>query len=209
LRILQERKGLAEPAAKAGSVVSPDDPAALLDRASLFRDRGVSLDTSIFASFSIEQTLRGSEAARPAERGASGRAAVVGPGLDFIDKNEESAYDYHPLQTVQPFAPYDSLLRLGLARAKSVSLTILDISPRVIEHIQPARERAAKNTGYVIQLPREVARPGPQDVVAYWNCVGDQVGTSVAPIPQARDLSRAEDASGAHPPGCGARLPAS
>ena len=110
------------------------------------------------------------------------RAAVIGPGLDFIDKNEESAYDYHPQQTVQPFALYDSLLRLGLARAKSVSLTILDISPRVIEHIQRARERAAKNTGYVIQLPRDVARPWPQDVVAYWKSVGDQVGTSVAPI---------------------------
>jgi SAM-dependent methyltransferase len=157
-------------------------PAALLDRASLFQDRGVSLDTSIFASFSIEQALRDLKQRGLLSEGQVARAAVIGPGLDFIDKNEESAYDYHPQQTVQPFALYDSLLRLGLARAKSVSLTILDISPRVIEHIQRARERAAKNAGYVIQLPRDVARPWPQDVVAYWKSVGDQVGTSVAPI---------------------------
>jgi hypothetical protein len=181
LRILQERKTLAERAAKA-SVGSPDDPAALLDRASLFRDRGVSLDTSIFASFSIEQSLRDLKQRGLLSEGQVARAAVIGPGLDFIDKNEESAYDYHPPQTVQPFALYDSLLRLGLASAKSLSLTVLDISPRVIEHVQRARERAAKNTGYVIQLPRDVARPWPQDVVAYWNSVGNQVGTSVTPI---------------------------
>ena len=172
---------LAERAAKA-SVASADDPAALLDRASLFRDRGVSLDTSIFAGFSIEQTLRDLKQRGLLSEGQVARAAVIGPGLDFIDKNEESAYDYHPQQTVQPFALYDSLLRLSLASAKSLSLTILDISPRVIEHIQRARERAAKDTGYVIQLPRDVARPWPQDVVAYWNSVGNQVGTSVAPI---------------------------
>lgn len=182
LRILQERKTLAERAAKAVSVGSPDDPATLLDRASLFHDRGVSLDTSIFAGFSIEQTLRDLKQRGLLSEGQVARAAVIGPGLDFIDKNEESAYDYHPPQTVQPFALYDSLLRLGLARAKSLSLTILDISPRVVEHIQRARERTAKNTGYVIQLPRDVARPWPQDVVAYWKSVGDQVGTSVAPI---------------------------
>ena len=46
------------------------------------------------------------------------RVAVIGPGLDFIDKNEESGYDYYPQQTLQPFALYDSLVRLGLARNK-------------------------------------------------------------------------------------------
>jgi hypothetical protein len=58
----------------------------------------------------------------------------------------------------------------------------LDISQRVIDHIQRARERARKNTGYVIQLPRDVSRPWPPELVSYWSSLGDQVGTAVAPI---------------------------
>jgi len=52
----------------------------------------------------------------------------------------------------------------------------------VIEHIQHARERAQKNSGYVIQLPRYVARPWPAESIAYWRALGDQIGSAVAPI---------------------------
>ena len=114
--------------------------------------------------------------------GQVARVAVIGPGLDFIDKNEESGYDYYPQQTLQPFALYDSLVRLGLAKNNAVSLSIFDISSRVIDHIQRARERARKNTGYVIQLPRDVTRPWPPELISYWRSLGDQVGTAVAPI---------------------------
>jgi hypothetical protein len=107
---------------------------------------------------------------------------VIGPGLDFIDKNEESGYDYYPQQTLQPFALYDSLVRLGLAKPNVVSMSIFDISARVIDHIQRARERARKNTGYVIQLPRDVSRPWPPELIAYWRSLGDRVGTAVEPI---------------------------
>jgi SAM-dependent methyltransferase len=61
-------------------------------------------------------------------------------------------------------------------------MSILDISPRVIEHIRRARERAGKNIGYVIQLPRDVARPWPPDLLAYWKSFGDQLGAAVPPI---------------------------
>jgi SAM-dependent methyltransferase len=108
--------------------------------------------------------------------------AVIGPGLDFSDKNEQASFDYYPQQTLQPFALYDSLVRLGLARANAVSMSIFDISQRVIDHIQRARERARNNTGYVIQLPREVAPPWPADLVAFWRSLGDRVGAEVAPI---------------------------
>jgi len=107
---------------------------------------------------------------------------VIGPGLDFSDKNEAFSYDYYPQQTLQPFALYDSLLRLGLARANAVSMSIFDISSRVIDHIQRARGRARMNTGYVIQLPRQVANPWPADLIAYWRSLGDRVGAEVAPI---------------------------
>jgi SAM-dependent methyltransferase len=160
-----------------------------LDRSSLFRDRGLSLDTGIIPDFSIEQTLRDLKQRGVLREGQVARVAVIGPGLDFIDKNEESAYDYYPPQTLQPFALYDSLLRLGLAKANGVSITpgpaavsIFDISSRVIEHIQRARERAAKGVGYAIQLPRDIARPWPPELIGYWNSLGDRVGTSIAPI---------------------------
>jgi SAM-dependent methyltransferase len=118
--------------------------------------------------------------------GQVARVAVVGPGLDFIDKSEESGYDYYPQQTLQPFALYDSLVRLGLAKgeakSRALSMSILDISPRVIDHLQRARQRARKGTAYVIQLPRDVSRSWPPELVAYWRSLGDQVGTAVEPI---------------------------
>jgi SAM-dependent methyltransferase len=182
LRVLEERKALAARAAKADSVARPDDPASLLDRASLFDDRGLSLDTGIFPDFTIEQTLRDLKKRGVLGEGRVARVAVIGPGLDFIDKNEDAAFDYYPEQTVQPFALYDSLARLGLATAGGVSISVLDISSRVIEHLQRARERARTGAGYVIQLPRDVARPWPPDVIGYWNSMGDRIGTAIAPI---------------------------
>ncbi len=95
LRVVQERKTLAERAAAAKAGAKPDDPSSLLDRSSLFRDRGVSLDTAIFPDFSLEQTLRDLKQRGVLREGQVARVAVIGPGLDFIDKNEASAYDYY------------------------------------------------------------------------------------------------------------------
>jgi len=181
-RVVQERRSLAERAAIAKADTKPDDPSSLLDRSSLFRDRGVSLDTGIIPDFSIEQTLRDLKQRGVLREGQVARVAVIGPGLDFIDKNEESAYDYYPQQTLQPFALYDSLVRLKLARANALSMSIFDISSRVIQHVERARERAGKGIGYVIQLPRDVARSWPPELVGYWNTLGDRVGTPIAPI---------------------------
>lgn len=182
-RVVQETQAIAERAAEARrKAAAQPDPAALLDRASVFSDRGVSLDTSILPNFSIEQTLRDLKQRGVLREGQVTRVAVIGPGLDFIDKNEASGYDYYPQQTLQPFAFYDSLVRLRLAKANAVSMSIFDISSRVIDHMQRARERAKKGTGYVIQLPRDIARPWPKDVIAYWSSLGSEVGTVVAPI---------------------------
>ena len=182
LRVLHERQTLATRAAQADPATHPDGPASLLDRASFFRDRGVSLDTGIIPDFSIEQALRDLKQRGLLREGQVARFAVIGPGLDFIDKNEESAYDYYPPQTVQPFAVYDSLRRLKLTGGPAFSVSILDISPRVLEHVQRARARAAKNSGYVIQLPRDVARPWPSGLIGYWNSLGDQVAAEVPPL---------------------------
>ncbi len=190
-RVLQEMGTYAKRAEEAKRLIQPDvvqpdavpDPAAIFNwRPGLLRDRGVSLDTGIFPNFSIEQALRDLKNRGVLREGQVARVAVIGPGLDVIDKNEQSSYDYYPQQTLQPFALYDSLVRLGLAKANAVSMSIFDISSRVIDHIQRARERARMNTGYVIQLPREVAHPWPADLIAYWRSLGDRVGAEVAPI---------------------------
>jgi len=174
-RVVQERKTLAERAAAA----KPSSP---LDRASLFRDRGLSLDTGIFPDYAVEQTLRDLEVRGVLREAQVARVAVIGPGLDFIDKSEATAYDYYPEQTLQPFALYDTLVRLRLAKANAVSMSIFDINPQVIDHLERARERAKKNIGYVIQLPRNAALPGPPELNGYWKSLGDQVGTAITPI---------------------------
>jgi hypothetical protein len=191
LRVIQEMQTLSKRGEEAKRLIQPDgaqpdgapDPAAIFNwRPGLLRDRGVSLDTSIFPNFSIEQALRDLKNRGVLREGQVARVAVIGPGLDFSDKNEAFSYDYYPQQTLQPFALYDSLLRLGLATANAVSMSIFDISTRVIDHVQRARGRARINTGYVIQLPRELANPWPSDLIAYWRALGDRVGAEVAPI---------------------------
>lgn len=184
-RVLQEMAALAKRDEEAQRLAQPDaDPSALFNwRAGLLQERGVSLDTAIFPNFSIEQALRDLKNRGVLREGQVARVAVIGPGLDFSDKNEASSYDYYPQQTLQPFALYDSLVRLGLARNNAVSMTILDISSRVIEHVQRTRERARMNTGYVIQLPRQSSPAWPDDLIAYWRSLGDRVGNALAPIP--------------------------
>lgn len=180
--VMQERKILAERASASESALHSNDPSSLLDSSSLFRDRGVSLDTGIFPDFSIEQTLLDLKARGVLRDGQVARVAVIGPGLDFIDKNEASAYDFYPEQTLQPFALFDSLARLRLAKTNGLSMSIFDISSPVLQHIQRAIDRARKNIGYEIQLPRNPAIPGPPELIGYWKALGDQVGESIAPI---------------------------
>lgn len=173
-RVVQERISL-----KHSPGVKPDDP---LDRASLFRNRGLSIDTTLFPGFSIEQTLRDLKDHGVLRAGQVERVAVIGPGLDVIDKNEDGAFDYYPEQTLQPFALYDSLLLLHLAKPRGLAVSILDISAQVLDHVRHARDLARKGTGYVLQLPRDKAKPWSPALVDYWNSMGAQIGASVKPI---------------------------
>jgi hypothetical protein len=199
-RVIQEMQILSKRDEEAKRLTQPDgtpDLAAIFNwRPGLLRDRGVSLDTGIFPNFSVEQALRDLESRGVLREGQVARVAVIGPGLDFSDKNEAFSYDYYPQQTLQPFALYDSLVRLGLAKANAVSMSIFDISSRVIDHVQRARERASKNAGYVIQLPRELANRWPPDLIAYWRSLGDRVGAEVAPIPPPQMFESINDGQG-------------
>jgi SAM-dependent methyltransferase len=169
-------------AAEAAKGLSSDG--ALMDAlATLYRERGLSSDTSITADFSLERALEAGKVQGRLAPGSVRRIAVVGPGLDFTDKAE--GYDFYPLQTIQPFAVLDSLSRLGLSAAADVQLTTFDLSPRVNQHLTTARERARAGDAYVLQLPLEADDPQRQwhpDLVSYWKRLGDRIGNDVAPI---------------------------
>ena len=107
------------------------------------------------------------------------RVAVIGSGLDFTDKG--FGYDFYPLQTLQPFAVYDSLIRLGLAELGKLDITAFDISQPVLEHLRRARKRAKAGEKYVVQLPR-VSWPWAADAVQYWHSFGSAIGEPVPAI---------------------------
>jgi hypothetical protein len=154
-------------------------------QATLYRDRGLSSDTSLRVDFALEQTLaalrdRGELAGRPAAR-----IGVIGPGLDFLDKGQ--GYDLFPVQTIQPFALIDSLRRLGLAERPTV--TALDLSPRVLAHVREARAHALRGEPYrlnvLIEKDTAMARLEPA-LAEYWRRFGDRIGGSAeSAIPEA------------------------
>ena len=154
--------------------------------ATLFSDRGLSTDTRLTASYAIDRALAELGASGRLAPGSIARVAIVGPGLDFTDKAE--GYDFYPPQTIQPFALADSLARLKLSARADVSMTTLDLSPRVNRHLDAARRRAATGAAYVMQLPLSRDQPKHEwqpDLVTYWQAAGSVIGRSVpaAPIP--------------------------
>ncbi len=158
-----------------------------IERSKLYRTRGLSLDTSLLPNFAIEESLKTMKARGLLGTGGVHRVAIIGPGLDFVDK--AGGYDFYPEQTIQPFALIDSLLRLGLAKAESLQLTTLDISPRVNAHLPRARQRAQRGLAYTIQLPLDPKVNWQPEAVRYWERFGDQIGAPVKPITPPAGLS--------------------
>jgi SAM-dependent methyltransferase len=145
----------------------------------VFRDRGISLDTTVLSSFSIDAALGDMKSRGALHENSITRVAVIGPGLDFTDKR--FGYDFYPLQILQPFAVYDSLVRLGLAQDGKIDIVGFDISPEVLDHLRRARERAGGGEKYVVQLPRE-SRPWVPKAIEYWRSFGNTIGEPVTPI---------------------------
>ena len=151
-----------------------------------FERRGLSLDTTIQPNFAVERSLLNLKIRRLIPAGSVRRVAIVGPGLDFADKN--TGFDFYPVQTVQPFAVLDALRRHDLIdRAGGVEIVAFDISSRVLEHIAAARKAAA--AGYVLRLPLARTEQWSPELRRYWNTFGDQIGTPISsPAPAGIDL---------------------
>ena len=151
----------------------------------IFRERGLSSDTTVTIDFGVERALEAVKAEGVIASGGIRRVAIIGPGLDFVDK--QNGYDFYPQQTIQPFALIDSLLRFGLAVPGRVEVVAYDLSPRVIEHLRAARERAAAGASYTLILPRDLDRPFTPDLLEYWQRLGNWIedGPSTSsPTPQ-------------------------
>ena len=158
-----------------GATSGGDPLTEFVQRSRLFRTRGLSLDTSLIPNYSVEQALAAMKARGLLKPGSVRRVAIVGPGLDFADK--DVGFDIYPQQTLQPFAVLDSLRRLGLAPSPGdPDIVLLDISPRIIDHVTQARARAAKNIGYTLNLPLPKSTPWLPEVRTYWETFGDQIG---------------------------------
>jgi hypothetical protein len=160
------------------------------ERSRLYRERGLSSDTSLFPDFAIAETLAAMKSRGLLAPGSIHRIAIIGPGLDFTDKQD--GYDFYPLQTVQPFAVMDSLLRLGLSNPQSLSVTTFDLSPRINDHLTQAASRARRGIGYTVQLPFDAGRGFKPALSDYWSAFGRHIGTQVqpAPVPPAFDQTR-------------------
>ena len=151
---------------------------ALAAFATMFRDRGLSSDTSVLPAFAIEQALEQVREHGLLAAGRVRRVAIVGPGLDFVNKDD--GYDFYPQQTIQPFAVMDSLIRLGLSNPEELVVVTFDVSARVTQHIEAARARAG--SGYTMHLPLDADERWRPDLVTYWERFGDQIGSDTQPV---------------------------
>lgn len=178
---LEQRTSVVGSAVHAAALLDPST--ALVDQLTLFKDRGLASDTAILIDYAIERALGEARTAGLLKAGTIRRVAIVGPGLDFADKQE--GYDFYPQQTIQPFAVVDSLIRLGLASPTDLQVTAFDLSPRVLQHVEAARQRATSGAPYSLVLPRKLDQAWSPEVLRYWEQFGDRIGTTtnVAPPP--------------------------
>lgn len=180
-RFTAEVRAYQESLRKAGEASGPEP--LLLARGTLYEKRGLSVDTSLLPNYAIEDTLRVMLEKGAIAPGTICRVAVIGPGLDFVDKRD--AYDFYPLQTIQPFAVMEALVRLRLAQPSSLQVTACDINPLVLSHI----ERLRKGSAYNIELPYDPEAGWTPAAVAYWEQFGEIIGAPAKPVPLPPGLS--------------------
>jgi hypothetical protein len=178
MRMLGENEQLADALERAQEA---DPSTEFRTRSQIFERRGISLDTSIFPNFALEQALKALKDDGVLRPGAVRRVAIVGPGLDTI--NKDVGFDYYPEQTLQPFAVADSLLNLGLAKESELHITTLDISDRVNSHIRTARNRVRGGAGYPLQLPIRSNIKWTAEALRYWEHFAAAVGEKTPALP--------------------------
>jgi hypothetical protein len=150
-----------------------------------FKDRGISTDSNLYPDYTIQLHLKHMMDQGLLKPGSVHRIAIVGPGLDFV--NKKSGSDFYPPQSTQPFAVIDSLARLGLADPAVIEVYTFDISSRVNRHLERARKDAAAGKPYTIQLISSLSDQWSQEYhtgfIEYWQKLGDKIGKPGVRIP--------------------------
>ncbi len=159
---------------------SGDPDTALMTHATIFKERGLSFDTSLEPDYALDVMLKQLLQKGLVTRGSVRRIAVMGPGLDFADKR--SGLDFYPIQTLQPFAILESALRLGLAGPGKVQVVACDLNPAVLAHLGQLGARARAGRPYVVQLPNDSRNDWTPELVAYWQDFGELLGAPTRPL---------------------------
>jgi len=177
-RFANEQRMYQEKLEEAGKAA--DSMEVLLARGTLYQSRGLSVDTSLLPNYALEDTLQ-SLVTKTIVPTHIKRIAVIGPGLDFSDKRD--GYDFYPLQTIQPFAVMEAVLRLKLANPQDMTVTALDLNPAVNHHISTLARKGRAGHTYVVQLPRDTSATWTLPAVAYWEHFGELLGARAKALP--------------------------
>ena len=153
--------------------------AELAQRARLFSRRGLAPDTSWPINFALSEAFHEFARASVIPPGHARRIAIIGPGLDFVDKDE--GQDFYPPQSLQPFAVVDALRTSGLAVAGEPHVTTIDINSRVNSHLNRLAASASPST-FDLQLIRDRHIGWTTSASRYWSTFGSSIGAPVAPI---------------------------
>jgi len=178
-RFAAEQRAYQKKLEDAGS--SGDQGQVMLARGTLYQTRGLSADTSLLPNYALEDSLRVLAAKGVLAPGKIRRIAVIGPGLDFSDKRD--GYDFYPLQTIQPFAVMEAVLRQKLGNAEEIEVVTLDLNPGVNAHVAKLARDARAGRAYTVQLPRDTAADWAPAAVSYWEHFGEILGVPARPIP--------------------------
>src|SRR6185295_8536416 len=153
--------------------------------------RGLTTDTSVLSCFAVEQALVAMKESGSLLGNSIRRVAIVGPGLDIIDK--EAAFDAYPPQTFQAFALVDSLNRLGLNDPGGLQVTTFDVNARVNEHLNAAKRRAQTGGTYGLTIVRDRDDSWSEPFLKFWERLGDAIrveASDTAPSEQGNLLVR-------------------
>ena len=153
------------------------DPSEVLStHAVLFRDRGLSTDTSVLVNFAIDEALGAMARSGTIAPGGLRHVGLVGPGLEMTNKAD--GQDFYPPQTLQPFALMDSVVSRALADARQLQVTTFDVSPRVNQHLEGARRRARDGQSYTFHVALPGDEPWRPELVAFTKRLGASIGES-------------------------------
>jgi hypothetical protein len=161
----------------------------LAQRARIFSRRGLAPDTSWPIGFAVAEALEQLRHESILHTGGVRRVAIIGPGLDFVDKDE--GHDYYAPQSLQPFAVVDALLTSGLAGGSEIDVTTIDINPHVNSHLSRLTALSGQKP-FDLQLVRDRRVAWTTAASHYWDTFGSRIGTEVRPIAPPPSLASLE-----------------